>query len=130
MMKTKNADGSAAVVPNRFACIRAWAAERNLIEGSNAGAQALKMNEELGEAFGALARVPAARAACDPQMVQDLLEKAADGFGDAVVVLTIMAAQQGINMEDCVEMAWNEIKDRKGRMVDGVFVKEQDLPKE
>lgn len=30
--------------------------------------------------------------------------------------------------EDCLEMAWNEIKDRKGELVDGVWVKEAENP--
>jgi hypothetical protein len=51
-----------------------------------------------------------------------------DGIGDAVVVLTILAAQHGVTIEECIDAAWDEIKDRKGRMIDGVFVKESDLP--
>lgn len=107
---------------NTLALIRQWARDRNLIEGSNPGAQGLKMVEELGETFGALARLPAAKGWPDREAA--LLDKAADGFGDAVVVLTIMAAQVGLNLEDCIAAAYNEIKDRKGRMVDGVFVRE------
>jgi hypothetical protein len=30
-------------------------------------------------------------------------------------------------MEECLEVAYNDIKDRKGKMIDGVFVKESDL---
>ena len=41
-----------------------------------------------------------------------------------VVVLTIIAQQIDFAIEECVEHAWNEIKDRKGRMVEGIFVKE------
>jgi hypothetical protein len=41
-----------------------------------------------------------------------------------VVVLTIMAAQNGMMIEDCIDNAWQEIKDRKGKMVDGIFIKE------
>ena len=48
-------------------------------------------------------------------------------FCAAVVVLTILAEQMGFTIEACIEMAWDEIKDRKGRMIDGVFVKEADL---
>lgn len=104
--------------------IRQWAHDRNLVEGSNPGAQGLKMVEELGETFGALARLPAALAANDAEKVQTLLNKAKDGFGDAVVVLTIMANQVNLKLEDCIDAAYEEIKDRKGRMVDGVFVRE------
>ena len=40
------------------------------------------------------------------------------------VVLTIMAAQNGMKIEDCIDGAWQEIKDRKGKMVDGIFLKD------
>lgn len=112
---------------NLLPSIRQWAHDRNLIEGGSVGSQGLKMIEELGETFGALARLPAAYGAGDQEKVDDLRNKATDGFGDAVVVLTIMAEQVGMKLEDCIALAWEEIKDRKGRMVDGVFVKESDL---
>ncbi|EFM92533.1 hypothetical protein appser6_5700 [Actinobacillus pleuropneumoniae serovar 6 str. Femo] len=38
-----------------------------------------------------------------------------------------MAINKEINLESCLSLAWQEIKDRKGRMIDGVFVKEEDL---
>jgi hypothetical protein len=47
-----------------------------------------------------------------------------DSIGDAFVVLTILAAQKNLEIEECVVHAWHQIKDRKGRMVDGIFVKE------
>ena len=50
-----------------------------------------------------------------------------DGIGDAVVVLTILAAQHDVSIEQCTEVAWGDIKDRKGKMVNGTFVKEADL---
>jgi hypothetical protein len=40
-------------------------------------------------------------------------------------VLTILAAQKDLEIEECVVHAWHEIKDRKGRMVDGIFQKEE-----
>ena len=33
----------------------------------------------------------------------------------------------GYDFEECFELAYNEIKDRKGRWIDGTFVKEEDL---
>ena len=97
---------------NRFEDIRTWAAQRNLIEGSDSFRQMTKLSEEVGElAHGIAKNRPA---------------EIADGIGDAVVVLTILAAQNGMTIEDCIESAWAEIKDRKGRMVDGVFIKEGD----
>lgn len=97
---------------NRFEDIRNWAAARNLIKGSTTDKQMLKLGEEFGELAGALARGKE--------------NEADDAIGDMVVVLTILAAQRGVQIEACIEKAWIEIKDRKGRMVDGVFVKEGD----
>lgn len=97
----------------RFADIRQWAEDRNLIEGSTTDKQFLKLVEECGELAASLAR--------------DKQDGVIDGIGDIVVVLTILAAQRGIKIEGCIEAAWDEIKDRKGRMVDGVFIKEADL---
>lgn len=95
-----------------FDLIRGWAWDRNLIEGSNSQAQMLKLAEEIGELAGGIARGDE--------------ERIVDGIGDAVVVLTILAEQNDVMIEACLSAAWREIKDRKGRMVDGVFVKEGD----
>lgn len=100
---------------SQFDNIRRWALARNLIEGSTPEKQFTKLIEEIGELATGLAKKR-----------DDLVM---DGIGDAVVVLTILAAQRGVNIEACIDMAWNEIKDRKGSMVDGVFVKEDDLEK-
>ena len=43
--------------------------------------------------------------------------------------LYLVSEKYGTTLEACLGMAWNEIKDRKGKMVDGVFVKEEDLSK-
>lgn len=99
---------------NRFEDIRNWANARNIIEGTDSRAQFVKLMEEVGELAAGIAKNKA-------DMVMD-------GIGDAVVVLTVLAAQQGVNIEACIEMAWDEIKDRKGRMINGIFVKEADLP--
>ena len=41
--------------------------------------------------------------------------------------LFALAESHNLTIESCLEQAWNDIKDRKGMMVDGVFVKEADL---
>ena len=96
-----------------FKLIREWAEARNLIKGSNSKAQMCKLSEELGELAKGINK--------------GNLEDIVDGIGDAIVVLTIIAEQNDVLVEDCVKQAYNEIKDRKGKMIDGVFVKEQDL---
>lgn len=41
--------------------------------------------------------------------------------------LTMLAYRLGTNLEECLQSAYNEIKDRRGKMINGVFVKESDL---
>ncbi len=53
--------------------------------------------------------------------------KNAEHFYFAISSAEALAESLGFVYLDCVAMAWNEIKDRKGRMIDGVFVKEADL---
>ena len=50
-----------------------------------------------------------------------------DSIGDVYVVLVILCMQLGLDINDCIKVAYNEIKDRKGEMVNGTFVKEEDL---
>ena len=49
-----------------------------------------------------------------------------DDIGDCIVVLINIAVRNGLTLEQCMAQAYNDIKDRKGRMVDGIFVKEAD----
>jgi NTP pyrophosphatase (non-canonical NTP hydrolase) len=70
----------------------------------------MKTMEELGETAAAIAR--------------GKVDGVMDGIGDTVVCLTILAAQHGIYIEDCIEAAYDQIKDRTGRVVDGVFVRD------
>lgn len=42
-------------------------------------------------------------------------------------ILAKIAINEGTDLETCLQVAWDEIKDRTGKMVDGVFVKESDL---
>lgn len=87
-----------------------WAKDRNLIEGSTPQHQLDKLDEEVGELVDALGF--------------DDRQGIIDAIGDIQVVLAVMCAQLGLDIDACREAAWNEIKDRRGKMVDGVFVKE------
>lgn len=89
-----------------------WAHDRNLVAGSTAQAQTVKLGEEFGELCAGVARHNL-----------NLIE---DSIGDMVVVLTLISLQTGLDFATCVEAAYNQIKDRKGRMVDGVFVKDEE----
>lgn len=88
-----------------------WHYDRNLIDGSSDKDQTLKLLQELGELSDSV---------CKGKDVRDDL-------GDMMVVMLNIMERNKITLADCLEKAYNDIKDRKGRMVNGVFVKEQDL---
>ena len=92
--------------------IEKWAREKNL-DIAEPEKQMLKVVEEVGEVAAALAR----------SNKNDLR----DGIGDVVVTLVILAMQNDMDLYECLNQAYNEIKDRKGKNVNGVFVKESDL---
>lgn len=92
--------------------IQQWAVDRNL-HTADPMKQVVKLGEEFGELCSGLSKS------------KD--DEVQDAIGDMVVVLTILAMQIGTSIEHCTALAYHEIKDRKGRMVNGVFVKESDL---
>lgn len=92
--------------------IEKWAREKNL-DIADPEKQMLKVVEEVGEVAAALAR----------NNKNDLR----GGIGDVVVTLVILAMQNDMDLYECLNQAYNEIKDRKGKNVNGVFVKESDL---
>ena len=91
--------------------ITQWHHDRNLIDGATDKDQLAKLIQEMGELSDNI---------CKGKDV-------ADDIGDMIVVLINIAERNGLTIEDCLEQAWNDIKDRKGKMIDGIFVKEGDL---
>ena len=91
--------------------INEWATKRGLNKTSN-DKQLIKLVEELGELAEGHNKQH------DAQVV--------DSLGDMFVVMTIYCLQRGINISDCINQAVETIKDRKGKTVDGVFIKEGD----
>lgn len=89
-----------------------WAIDRNLQTGDPKG-QVIKLGEEFGELCQGIAK--------------DNLDLQIDSIGDMYVVMRVFCLQKGISFENCVQAAYDEIKDRKGKLVDGIFVKESDL---
>ena len=92
--------------------VEAWAAERGIYEHSSARAQLLKAFSEMGELADA--------------EIEDDGTAAADAVGDVLVCLINYCALYGLGITSCLAGAWDEIKDRKGRMVPGgAFVKDE-----
>ena len=95
---------------SQFDLIRDWADERGLYENGDPKTQALKLVEEVGETCRAI--------------LKEDHDEALDGIGDCVVVLTNLAELLGVSIEECIEAAYDEIKGRTGKMVNGTFKKD------
>jgi len=95
---------------SQFDLIRTWANDRGLYDGGDPKTQALKLVEEVGETCRAILKEDA------PEII--------DGIGDCVVVLTNLAELTGTPIEECIAKAYDEIKDRKGKMDNGTFKKD------
>ena len=93
-----------------FKKIRSWATERGLYVSGDPITQYVKLQEEAGELAQAL--------------LKDDQPEVIDAIGDMVVVLTNLAHQRGVSIEKCINDAYKVISKRKGKMVNGTFVKE------
>lgn len=60
------------------------------------------------------------------KLARNKREEAISLIGQVALEITMVSDKSELDFIDCINMAWNEIKDRKGRMVDGVFIKEAD----
>tara|TARA_B100001758_G_C18110596_1_gene453386 strand:- start:323 stop:616 length:294 start_codon:yes stop_codon:yes gene_type:complete len=90
--------------------VKLWAEEKNLLKRENSHAQMLKVLEEVGETAGALLKKK------DKEII--------DGLGDSFVTLIILCYQLNLEPEECLQAAWDEIKNRKGKTVNGTFIRE------
>ena len=94
---------------NVYDLIRDWATEKGIYKSGDSKTQYIKLMEEAGE------------------LAQALLNKdnyeIKDAIGDMVVVLTNLAVLEGMQIENCIDSAYNEIANRTGIMHNGTFVK-------
>jgi len=95
---------------SQFDLIRLWANDRGLYDGGDPKTQALKLVEEVGETCRAILKEDA--------------KQIIDGIGDCVVVLVNLAELTGTPIEKCIDAAYNEIKNRTGKMSNGTFKKD------
>tara|TARA_R100001443_G_scaffold94264_1_gene100826 strand:- start:32 stop:817 length:786 start_codon:yes stop_codon:yes gene_type:complete len=92
-----------------FAKIRRWAYERGIYDQGDSKTQYVKLMEEAGELAEALLKND------KPEVI--------DAIGDMVVVLTNLAKLEKLDIEDCIENAYETISKRTGKMENGTFVK-------
>jgi len=108
----QKADQQAEDNENCFDKIRSWANDRGLYDKGDTKTQFAKLMEESGE----LARA----------VLKGDKKEFVDAIGDMVVVLTNLAYLGGTNIEYCIDEAYDVIRKRTGKMVNGTFVKDED----
>jgi len=88
-----------------------WSEARGIIPNSTSLAQYKKAQEEMHELQTAI---------CDRDRAGII-----DGVGDVLVCLINVCALEDVSMTQCLEAAYQEIKDRRGTLgKDGIFRKE------
>lgn len=88
-----------------------WAKDKGILEKSSPLKQHGKTEEEVAELKHAL-------------LTNDR-EELIDSLGDVLVTLIIQAELNGLDIEDCLEVAYNVISKRTGSMIEGIFVKDK-----
>jgi uncharacterized protein YabN with tetrapyrrole methylase and pyrophosphatase domain len=90
-----------------------WGIDRGILVNGKPETQTLKLASELGELADNIAK--------------GRYKEAQDDIGDMIVVLIIIADLIGTDITQCLQVAYDDIKDRKGYLnKQGVFVKEGD----
>lgn len=107
-LKVANLGGMSALI----SLIRQWGMDRNII-GPNAKATVHTQFEKLREEFMEL----------EDAIARENKHELVDAIGDCTVVLILLAELAGVRFDTCLVAAFEEIKDRKGSMIDGCFVK-------
>jgi len=91
--------------------IQDWAEQKGILNSGTPIKQALKTVEEVTELCNAI--------------IDNDKEEIKDALGDILVTLIIQALMQNLELEDCLESAYKVIKDRKGKMINGQFMKSE-----
>ena len=115
--------------------VEKWADDKDLLHSENAEKQFMKFIEEVFEfktemdiwkLYKQFKR--------DENVEQDFSVEEVERWknmklemGDIFVTLIILCKQLGIDCVECLQLAYDKISKRKGKTIDGTFVKEEDL---
>ncbi|HFI0326241.1 TPA: MazG-like family protein [Streptococcus suis] len=94
-----------------------WAFEKNL-HLADPKIQWMRVTEEVGEIRDVLLK---------PTKFENPERALKDALGDSLVTLIVLATQLNLDLVECLEIAYEEIKDRNGKLVNGTYVKSEDL---
>lgn len=98
---------------NLIAKINEWAISHGLDKG-NPKIEWMKVTEEVGEIRDVFLK---------PNDFDDPEMALKDAIGDSIVTLVVLCLQLGYDVEECLKIAYNNIKDRQGVIIDDNFVK-------
>lgn len=113
-MRDLHLDKSNTTLDTHFNNFTQWSTDRKIIQNGNVLAQGLKLVSEIGELADNLAKGRCIK----------------DDIGDCFVVLNNLVHMQGLTLDECLEQAWSDIKNRTGSMnKHGVFIKDADIEK-
>ena len=98
---------------NLITKVNEWAISHGLDKG-NPKIEWMKVTEEVGEIRDVFLK---------PHDFDDPELALKDAVGDSIVTLVVLCLQLGYDVEECLKIAYNNIKDRKGKMIDDNFVK-------
>ena len=87
-----------------------WANQRELLHFRNHTKQFIKLSEEVGDLANAI--------------LKNNEKEQIDALGDIQIVLIILAEQLGFDLDECLKSAYNEIKNRTGKTINGTFIKD------
>ena len=115
--------------------VEEWADDKDLLHSENAEKQFMKFIEEVFEFKTEMDILVWYREYCreNPQKKfpkaehERITKKAKLELGDIVVTLIVLSKQMDIDIIECLQLAYNKISKRKGKTIDGIFVKEEDL---
>ena len=109
-----------------------WGESKGIFDSSTPLRQLDKTQEELDETRAALKKLN--NLDRQPELMEvlgmptsnkeDILAEVKDGIGDMLVTIVLLAEMVGMDSTDCLQAAYDVIKSRTGKMVDGQFVKD------
>ena len=108
-LDTPAKDGIAELIDK----VNHWAISHGL-DKSNPKTQWMKVTEEVGEIRDVFLR---------PSDFENPEWSLKDAIGDSIVTLIVLCLQLGYDVEECLTIAYNDIKDRQGVMIDDNFIK-------
>lgn len=104
-------------IPALIDKINEWADSRGLKQ-ADSKIQWMRITEEVGEIRDVLLK---------PTKFTEPQAALKDAIGDTLVTIIVLAHQLDLDVTECLGIAYDEIKNRKGKMINGTFVKEDDL---